>query len=821
MPDRLASDGAAKTEPASAPGKLSLLLEELARAPAVDLDRAWERTLQPGHAVGRFEILREIGRGGFGVVYAALDRELGRSVAFKTLRPARAGHPLSTDWIRKEAEAVARLDHPTIVTLYDVGRCEAGLYLVEELLRGETLEARVRRDPLTARHAVTVGLEIAKGLAHAHGRGVFHRDLKPNNVFLTEDGCVKLLDFGLAHLLGTRESRGAGTPAYMAPEQALGEAVDARADVFALGVTLFEALTAKRPFEVKEGRSAVLEGGSPSLPASAPAPLARLVERCLSRDPAKRPANGQAMVEELLAIQRSLERDRGAPGGAVSSWLRQHRRARVLGALAVLATAAGAAAMLHFGGDRPRTPEAIPTPPVTVGPPSIAVLPFDDMGAAGDEQYLADGVAAEIRDRLAHVEGLKVIETPSSARFPGKSDDFRTIGRKLDVAVILVGGVRREGDHVRVGARLIRVADGGLLWSAKYDRELVGIFEIQDEIARAVVAALLPRWVGRPEGTPTALPSTSPEAYRQYLIAKQFLGRNTAENHRRAAQALEKALAIDRAYVQAWAALADALNMGALLGDEPPDPLMKRARSAADRAVALAPDSAIGYAARSLVRQSQWDWEGARSDAERAVALDPRSAENRRRLAVIVEDITGKPDLAIGELRKATELDPLSPKTWMTLGNAYRRGGKPALAREAYLHALEIDPEFRWANMAMAAIELDAGNLSEARMWADRQVLPIDRQFWSAVFSHARGDRAAARRAARAFDRDHGGSFPSMAAELHARLGEPDLAFEWLERAFARRSPELRYVRLKWTYEPLHADPRWGRFLAKMKLPVD
>ncbi|HET9596341.1 MAG TPA: serine/threonine-protein kinase, partial [Anaeromyxobacteraceae bacterium] len=297
MPDSLSGHVDSAPDGAAAFSRFSTLLRELAGAPPDDLLRAWQNRLQPGDVVGRFEILREIGRGGFGVVYEALDCQLARSVAFKTLRPALAGHDFSADWILKEAEAVARLDHPCIVTLYDVGRCESGPYLVEELLRGETLEHRLGRGPLRARDAVPIALELARGLAHAHSRGVLHRDLKPSNVFLTEDGRVKLLDFGLAHLLGTRGVQGAGTPGYMAPEQLRGEEVDARADVFALGATLYRALAGRAPFLVKDGRSASLDGAPPpAFPGGTPARVEALLLRCLARDPAERPASGQAVL---------------------------------------------------------------------------------------------------------------------------------------------------------------------------------------------------------------------------------------------------------------------------------------------------------------------------------------------------------------------------------------------------------------------------------------------------------------------------------------------------------------------------------------------
>jgi tetratricopeptide (TPR) repeat protein len=294
---------------------LSRLLRQLAGASGEDSLSAWEKGLAPGEVVGRFEILQEIGRGGFGAVYSALDVELGRTVAFKTLRPGRSHHDVSADWIGKEAEAVARLDHPSIVTLFEVGSWQGGPYLVEELLRGETLDKRLARGPLPLDQALEVAVQIARALSHAHSRGVLHRDLKPANVFLTEDGRVKLLDFGLAHLLGTRGAPSGGTPAYMAPEQARGEAADERADVFASGAVLFEALAGRRPFEVEDGWSTALrDGPAPRLPAGVPRAVARAVARSLSSDPAGRPRNGQAWLGTLLAARQALVRPRWTGG---------------------------------------------------------------------------------------------------------------------------------------------------------------------------------------------------------------------------------------------------------------------------------------------------------------------------------------------------------------------------------------------------------------------------------------------------------------------------------------------------------------------------
>src|SRR5512137_1173932 len=228
-------------------GDLSKLLLEVFQAPEVDLAASWREPLKPGDVVGRYQIKAEIGRGGFGAVYEAFDPELGRTVALKALKPGRTRKTFSEEWIQREAEAVAKLDHPAIVTIFDVGTCPAGAYLVMELLRGETLATRIERGPFPVDEALRIAEQMAEGLAHAHSRGVLHRDLKPANVFVCEDGRVKLLDFGLAHLLGTEGSSGAGTPGYMAPEQAAGAPVDERADVWAAGMVLGEMLTGKRP----------------------------------------------------------------------------------------------------------------------------------------------------------------------------------------------------------------------------------------------------------------------------------------------------------------------------------------------------------------------------------------------------------------------------------------------------------------------------------------------------------------------------------------------------------------------------------------------
>ncbi len=358
------------TPPGAGPGTLTRLLQELASTPPGDLGRAWAKGLQPGDVLDRFEVLRELGRGGFGAVYEALDRELGRRVALKTLRPGRSRDEWADEQLRTEAQAAASLSHPGIVTLHEASTCDRGPYLVMELLRGETLEHRLGRGPLPVGRAVDVSLQVARALAHVHARGLVHRDLKPGNVFLGEDGRVKLLDLGLAHLLGRKSSTG-GTPAYVAPEQWRGEEVDGRADVFAAGAVLFEALSGRRAFEVKGERSTALDPGpAPALGGKVPRGLVRLVARCLAKEARERPTAAQA-AEEMLAVQRRLERPRAA------------RKLAVLVAALVVVSAAVSMALWRRGARCQAGPDG-----------RLAVAVADFANRTGEAESRARGAAA-------------------------------------------------------------------------------------------------------------------------------------------------------------------------------------------------------------------------------------------------------------------------------------------------------------------------------------------------------------------------------------------------------------------------------------------
>jgi tetratricopeptide (TPR) repeat protein len=452
------------------PGEISALLEELARAPA-GVGGAWESWLRPGAVVGRFELVRELGRGGFGVVWEARDRQLGRSVAFKAVRPGdRAG--AREERLLREAEAAARLSHPNVVTLHEAGQCEHGPYLVLELLRGQTLSGRLAQGPVPVREALRIAVEIARALAHAHAEGVVHRDLKPGNVFLCDDGRVKVLDLGLAHAFGRRRADG-GTPEYMAPEQSRGAPEDERTDVFALGLVLYRMLAGVLPYAGDRGRWVLGTRAAPRLEIPDVPALGTLVARMLSRDPVERPRDGAEVLAALLAFQGELDR---TPSSSSSGLVRARRAGRNVAAIAVvgLVGLAGAAALAWRLTSR--TPETVGAPSDPgAGSARPALVVADVENATGEKDL--DGLS---RILMLSVEPSRKVQVLSRSRIQGLSrrsgdaplarideETAREAARRASARAVVLPAVHRVGGTYVVELRAEDPATGSTLFIAR------------------------------------------------------------------------------------------------------------------------------------------------------------------------------------------------------------------------------------------------------------------------------------------------------------------------------------------------------------------
>ncbi len=580
-----ARDGAQGAEP----GAISRLLLEIAQVPEDDLSASWREPLQPGDVVGRYEIRREIGRGGFGAVYEAFDPQLGRTVALKALKPGRSRHLASEEWIQNEAEAVAKLDHPAIVTIHDVGRCPAGAYLVMELLRGETLSARIGKGPLPVDEALRVAEQMAEGLAHAHSRGVLHRDLKPSNVFVCEDGRVKLLDFGLAHLLGTPGSSGAGTPAYMAPEQAAGAVVDERADVWAAGMVLGEMLTGKRPVErtpspepgaapaepktelMWEGSEAPEPAtvGSPKL-AGVPRPVAKVLGAALSENPAARPRDGRSWLSELRSARQRVDRPR-----------RMRRLALVGTAFLLLGLAVAGLATWRIWERQ-----------IPGGRPTVAVADF--VNETGEKELdsisgllitsLEQGTQLRVLTRGRMVDVLKQLGKDHVERI----DELlaREVGRETRANALLLASIRKLGDAYVVEMRALDPLHDEYIFTVSDRATGKGaIFDLVDRLGAATRKRLgTPDAAAPPTPKVSSITTDNPKAWSLLFQSRQAMDRMHYGEARRLAQ---EAAAADPDFALAYHQLAWAAFLHEWKPDSTGAPGLKEVEAAEARASRL------------------------------------------------------------------------------------------------------------------------------------------------------------------------------------------------------------------------------------------
>jgi eukaryotic-like serine/threonine-protein kinase len=709
--------------------------------------------LSAGDKLGPYEILALLGAGGMGEVYRAHDPRLNRDVAIKVS---------ATEFnsrFQLEAQAIAALNHPNICTLHDVG----ANYLVMELIEGTTLKGPMALDK-ALRHAI----QICDALDAAHRKDIVHRDLKPGNIIVTEGG-VKLLDFGLAKVGATFAASQAGTvtvtavgtvmgtAAYMSPEQARGEEVGLRSDIFSFGAVLYEMLSGRRAFERKsffETTSAILRDEPPVI--DAPSNVWTIIARCLRKDPAER---FQTMGEVRLAIEKAADK------------------------------------------------------PVEKLP-SIAVLPFANMSADKENEYFSDGLAEEILNLLAKIPGLKVIARTSSFAFRGKEQDVTKIAEALRVEHILEGSVRKAGNRVRITAQLIFAADGARLWSERYDRELTDIFAIQDEIGQAISEALQVRLAPRTH-------VVSIEAWLLCLKGEYHRLRFTPESLAKAKEYFVKALEIDPNYPHAYNRLAMYYYMLGLFGFQPASQTAPLAKAAAERALDIDPANSESHSALAVMAAAfDYDWKAAHNYLRKAFAAEPVLPRARYLYAAYYLLPWGRLAEAMEQSRLALESDPLSVLLHygMTMGAYCARQYRESI--ECARGALEIDPDSYVVLHAMGMAQLSAGLTHEAVDTLKRAV-DLAPWYKMAVGSlaaayHQAGDRERCQQLAHDLAGPKSGSVG--AAFYYAAIGDVNAMFESLDKAYERRDVFLLFIRTLPPFDPYRGDARFQTLLKRMNL---
>ncbi len=780
-----------------------------------------------GRTVGHYRIMARIGAGGMGTVYRAQDTSLNREVALKFLSVHLSAHLVAEERLLAEARAAASLEHPNVCVVHEIGETDDGRpYIVMALCEGETLREKLRLGPLATAEAVEIAMQIARGLAAAHARGIIHRDVKPGNVMLGTDGTVKLLDFGLAKVADvTITGPGAtpGTLAYMSPEQARGNPVDQRTDLWSLGVVLYEMLTGMRPFRGASDRAlfqAMLyeepEPISKQRPET-PEPLRRIVERLLRKDPHARYGRAEDLLADLA---------QGLSSGARPSRLSatSKRRPALLAGAAIAFVALVGVAFWQAGRARGSLPPA-------TGPEgaSIAVLPLTTLGAdAGGDAALADGMTGELIALLAKLGRVRVIAGTSAFAFKGRPIDLRRIADSLRVSHILEGGLQRIGSRLRLQVRLVDARDGSTRWSETYDREMKDVFATEDDLARAVARELEVRLVGRSGSNRLRHRTRSIAAYELYLRGSdQTLGFSDS-GVRAGLEYFTQAIAIDSSYAAAYAGAA---RMYSMLGetDNPGFSLRElhaRAETAARKAVALDDSLPEAHVALGLL-QLRWrsDLASANTEMRRALALNPAEPRVHEHLAKLAL-LTGRPTEALAEARLGLEADPLSPTAVVQVAVALYHNDRCDEAVAQIQSIAEVRPRVRRAVNIAALCFAEQGRWPEAIATLRQEVETGGLHMRTMLgFVLARsGQREEARRilAELLARQQRGGNVASDVAVVYAGLGDFDRAFTWLNRAvdegYLSTTPLIEIMGP--AFRELRRDPQFERVRERLGLAM-
>jgi len=801
-----------------------------------------------------------------GEVYRARDTRLDRTVAVKVLPASLADDPQLQERFEREARTIAALNHPHICTLHDVGASsldardptsKAATYLVMEFLDG-----RVLRDvpkPLSAGAIVDLAIQVADALDVAHAAGIVHRDLKPANIFLTERGVAKVLDFGVAKLMPQRsmaEVSGAselptvkgsdpltgtgttvGTLAYMAPEQARGDRIDGRSDIFSLGAVLYEMATGRAAFA---GQTAavvfdeILNRAPASVNALVPPGLDRIITRALEKAPALRYQSAADMRADLLRLKRDLDsggvpthgptgerRDSGpvlaaasgpSPPPAVDARWGHGRSPLIVFGLVLLSALGLAGWIWGFGSSGG----------VTID--SVAVLPFVNDSGSADADYLSEGLADTITNQLSQIETLRVVPRALVAPYRGQAVDVREAADDLNVRAVVTGRVVQRGERLTVQVELIDAETVDQIWGEQFDRAVADVLGVQTEISSAIIDSLRVRLTEADEERVADSTTGSEEAYQAYLRGRYEWNKRTREGLDRATRYFEEAIRIDPEYAVAYAGLAHAYLVKAFYGYQPASEALRASISAATRALEIDEDSvdarvALGY---NSIRY-EWDWTKSEREFDRALALDPENAAAHAWHANLPL-ILGRFDEALRETRQGARFDPLSPGFYLGLGFTltYAREYDDAVA--ALEQALDLEPAFGAAHRYLASVYRLTGQVDLA-VEADRMAIalgdPIGQVDLAASLAAA-GDREEALTVLEPFVAEvrQLQDWALNVALVYAYLGDVDEAFAWLDEAYEYRDQWLPFLNVNPEFDVLRADPRFDELVARVGIPT-
>ncbi|MGB7202692.1 MAG: protein kinase [Pyrinomonadaceae bacterium] len=750
------------------------------------------KKLENGSRLGHYEIIEQIGTGGMGEVYLARDQMLDRQVAVKILNEKFSNDESNLSRFIREAQTASALNHPNILVIHEIGACEDAQFIVSEFIEGKTLRQILKEEELNLPEVLDVAIQIANALSAAHEAHLIHRDIKPENIMIRPDGFVKVLDFGLAKLVEqkARSSLGLddctavknistegmilGTVNYMSPEQAKGESVDERTDIFSLGVVIYEMIAGHMAFDGESTWETIanLINDEPqplsSFAVNLPDELPRIVSKMLDK---KKDGRYQTAKDLLIDLKNASED------------LEFHDKVLI-----------------------------------------IAVMPFVNESGNADVEYLSDGITETLIRSLSQLPNLNVKAQSSVFRYKGKTADAQTIGKELNVQAILNGRVVQHSDQLTLTLELVDARSENVIWSEQYDREQTDLISLQSEIALDVSQKLKIKLSGADEAKVTKKSTENAEAYKHYLQGRFHWNKRTAENMRKAIGQFKAAVEKDPNYALAYIGLADCYAISQEYLRTPSSEALPQAKAYANRALEIDDSLGEAHTTLGLINRSLWNWAEAEKEFKRAIELNPNYPTAHHWYCRFLRAM-GRTDEALAEIKLANELDPLSPVILGNLVHVYLELGEVDAAFEQCRKAIELHPNSPGLHNSLSYVYLKQGRTAEALAEAQKAVELSNRANGHLSLLGNVYAKSGNRNEALAIVKELEENYLKRQADgidiagIYAGLGNKDQAFEWIEKQFQNHSSELMAVKTEPVFEPLRSDPRYRDLLRQMNLP--